>query len=1004
MTPERWRQIERVCQEALDRAPDDRAAFLDRACAGDAALRQEVESLLAHQPDAEGLIETPAWEAAADAFGDAAGVPPPRFEHGRRLGPFEIDRLVAVGGMGEVYRARDTRLGRTVALKVLPPDAAADPDRRRRLETEARAASALSHPHICALFDIGSDGGVDYLVMEYLEGETLVGRMARRRAAGESLPSGLSLDEALEYGAQIADALAAAHRGGVVHRDLKPGNVMLTQDGVKLLDFGLAKMKPTLEGIDAIAEAAGRPRTVSGVVMGTANYMAPEQLRGRGADARSDLFAFGTLLYEMVAGRRAFEGSSPVAVITAILERDPPALAECQPLAPPALERLVRGCLAKDPELRWDSALLAAQELRRIALDPGQGSAPNPTAERQSVPLPPPPSSRRVWRKRLPWMAAAAALVAAVAAIAWLAARPVSSPGRMQRLDLDLGMGFQPHPRSASAILSPDGTRIVFRGVGPDGSVDLFARRLDQPNAAPLRTGGGADPFFSPDGRWLGYFRDGTLWKVRLAGGPPVVLCAAAVQAARGADWGDGGFIVASFDPSAGLVRIPDGGGTPVPVTTLDASRREVTHRWPQVLPGSHAVLFTSHTFAGRFDDGTIEAVSLSTGQRTTLQTRGYFGRYLPSGHLVFVRHNTLFAARMDPARLALTGPPVPVLNQVLGDEDLGRLQFSFSTAGDALALTGEWIEPTSVPVWRDQSGGSVPLPMPAEEYSDPRVSPDGRQVAMSVRHTLSRQVVVQTTGSPSPVRLVSDAADVMPLWAPDGRHLVFASDADRGIYNLYWRRADGVGTVERLTRSPHAQHPSSLSPDGRLLAYTEISPATAGDIWVVPLDLDDPDRPVAGSPRPVLQTPASEEGPAFSPDGKWLAYSSTESGQAEVYVRSTSADAGRQQVTRGGGERPMWARDGKRLFFERQGRMMAVDVSATAAAFAAGTPREWAEWAIPRRDERYAHRNFDLAPDGKRMLVLQPSGGPAQADSRAAATLLVNFFDELRRLAPAPR
>jgi serine/threonine-protein kinase len=1004
MTPERWRQIERVCQEALDRAPDDRAAFLDRECAGDAALRREVASLLGQQRNAEGLLETPAWEIAADVLGDAAAVPPPRFEHGRRLGPFEIDRLVGVGGMGEVYRARDTRLGRTVALKVLPPDAAADPDRKRRLETEARAASALSHPHICALFDIGSDGGVDYLVMEYLDGETLVGRMARRRAAGESLPSGLSLDEALEYGAQIAEALAAAHRGGIVHRDLKPGNVMLTPDGVKLLDFGLAKMKPALEGIDAIAEAAGRPRTVSGVVMGTANYMAPEQLRGRGADARSDLFAFGTLLYEMVAGRRAFDGSSPVAVITAILERDPPALAECQPLAPPALERLVRGCLAKDPEQRWDSALLAAQELRRIATEAWPGSAPDPIAERQSVPVPPPPSSRRVWRQRLPWLAAAAALVVAVAAIAWLQTRPASSPGRMQRLDLDLGMGFQAHPRSASALLSPDGTRIVFRGVGPDGAADLFVRRLDQPNAIPLRTGGGADPFFSPDGQWLGFFRDGTLWKVSLAGGRPVALCAAAVQAARGADWGDGGFIVASFDPSAGLLRVPDAGGAPVPITTLDASRREVTHRWPQVLPGSQAVVFTSHTFAGRYDEGTIEAVSLATGQRTTLQTRGYFGRYLPSGHLVFVRHNTLFAARMNPTRLALTGPPVPVLNQVLGDEDLGRLQFSFSTAGDALALTGEWVEPTSVPVWRDPSGPSTPLPMPAEDYSDPRVSPDGRQVAMSVRHTLSRQIVVQTTGRPSPVRLVSDATDVMPIWAPDGRHLVFASDADRGIYNLYWRRADGVGPVERLTRSPHAQHPSSMSPDGRLLAYTENSPATAADIWVVPLDLGDPDRPVAGSPRPVLQTPASEEGPAFSPDGKWLAYSSTESGQAEVYVRSMGADSGKWHLSRGGGARPVWARDGKRLFFDRQGRIMVVEVSATATAFVAGTPREWAEWAIPWRDERHAQRNFDLAPDGKRMLVLQPSGGQAKAGPRTAATLLVNFFDELRRLVPAPR
>jgi Tol biopolymer transport system component len=274
----------------------------------------------------------------------------------------------------------------------------------------------------------------------------------------------------------------------------------------------------------------------------------------------------------------------------------------------------------------------------------------------------------------------------------------------------------------------------------------------------------------------------------------------------------------------------------------------------------------------------------------------------------------------------------------------------------------------------------------------------------MSVRHTLSRQIAVQTPGIPDPVRLVSDAMDLMPLWAPDGRHLVFASDADRGIHNLYWRRADGAGTVERLTRSPHVQHPSSMSPDGRLLAYMEISPATATDVWVVPLDLSEPDRPVAGSPTPLLQTPASEEGPAFSPDGKWLAYSSTESGQAEVYVRSMDTDTSKWHVSRGGGERPVWARDGKRLFFDQHGRVMVVDVAATGTAFVAGTPREWAEWALPSRDERYAYRNFDLAPDGKRMLVLEPSGGPAQAGSRTAATLLVHFFDDLRRLAPAPR
>ena len=1000
MTPERWSQIERVCQGALDCAPDDRTTFLDRECGGDAELRREVESLLAQQRESEHLLEAPAWQAAASAFGDAPALPPPRLERGHRLGPFEIDRLVAIGGMGEVYRARDMRLGRTVALKVLPPDAAADPDRRRRLETEARAASALSHRHICALFDIGSDGGVDYLVMEWLEGETLVERMARRRAAGESLPSGVSLEEALEYGAQIAEALAAAHRAGIVHRDLKPANVMLTREGVKLLDFGLAKMKPAFEGIDAVAEAGSRPRTASGVVMGTVNYMAPEQLRGRGADARSDLFAFGALLFEMVTGRRAFEGSSPLPAISAILERDPPALVEWQPLAPPALERLVRGCLAKNPEQRWDSALLAAQELRGIAAESGPRAAPGPAAE--PAPLPPAPS--RVWRQRLLWLTGAAAFVSAVSAIVWLSMRLTTPPGPMQRLDLDLGMGFQAHPRSARAVLSPDGSRIVFRGVAADGAADLFVRRLDQPDVVPLRTGGGADFFFSPDGAWLGFFRDNKLWKVRLAGGPPVELCAAAAQTVRGADWGDGGFIVAAFSPSAGLLRIPDTGGTPVPLTTLDASRHEVTHRWPQILPGSHAVVFTSHTFDGRYDGGTIEAVAPATGQRTTLQRGAYFGRYVPSGHLVFVRHNTLFAAPMDPARLALTGPPVPALDQVLGDEDLGRLQFSFSTTGDALALTGVWREPASVPGWLDESGHSTPLPMPADAYGDPRVSPDGRQVAVSMRHALSRQIMVQTAGSRGSVRLASDAMDLTPLWAPDGQHLVFASDADRGIHNLYWRRADGLGSMERLTRSPHAQYPSSFSPDGRLLAYMELDPATASNIWVVPLALTDPDRPVAGSPRTLLQTPATEEGPVFSPDGTWLAYSSTESGQTEIYVRAMRADAGKRQVSRGGGARPVWARDGRRLFFEREGRIMVADVSTTATSFAAGTPRQWVEWVIPWHDERRAYRNFDVAPDGKRILVLRASDGPAQAGSRTAVTLLLGFFDELRRLAPSPR
>jgi serine/threonine-protein kinase len=524
--------------------------------------------------------------------------------------------------------------------------------------------------------------------MEYLEGEPLAQLMAKRRAAGESPPSGLRLEEALEYGAQIADALAAAHAAGIIHRDLKPGNVMLTRDGVKLLDFGLAKVKPAFEAVDPAADGRGATRTASGIVMGTMNYMAPEQLSGGGADARSDIFAFGALLYEMLAGRRAFEGSSPAAVIPAILAGEPPALAERQPLTPPALVRLVRSCLTKNREQRWGSALLAAQELRRIAAAlAGSG----PVAVPATAPLLVPAVPARTTRAWLPWSVAAAAVVVATTAVAWRELRPESPPGPMRRIDLDLGRGFIAHPRSGQVALSPDGSRIVFAGIGADGAPDLFVRRLDRDGTVPLNTGGGGDLFFSPDKRWLGYFRGDRLWKIDLAGGQPIGVCAAPELAARGADWGDGGFIVASVGPAGGLSRIPETGGAPAPLTTLDAGRGEAAHQWPQVLPGSEAVIFTSSARTGRSADSTIEALSLRTGRRTTLQRDGEFGRFIPSGHLVFVRRSTLFAVPMDAARLAVTGRPVPVLGPVAIDEAGGGLRFSFSMAGDAVVLTGVW-------------------------------------------------------------------------------------------------------------------------------------------------------------------------------------------------------------------------------------------------------------------------------------------------------------------------
>ena len=500
---------------------------------------------------------------------------------------------------------------------------------------------------------------------------------------------------------------------------------MLTRDGVKLLDFGLAKLKPGFEGIDAVADAGERPRTVSGVLMGTVNYMAPERLRGSPADLRSDLFGFGALLYEMLTGRRAFEGSSAVTVIGAILERDPPPLADLQPLAPPALDRLVRSCLAKDPDERWDSALLAAQELRRISADTGGRTPAQPLPAAPPPPqLPPLAPARPAWRW-LPWSVAAAALVVAVAAVSWRAA---PAPAGMQRIDLDLGRGFQAHARSGQAVLSPGGDRIVFSGVGAGGAPDLFVRRLDRAGAVPLDTGGGVDPFFSPDGRWLGFFRGDRLWKVSLSGGRPIELCAAPASIARGADWADGGFIVAALDPAAGLVRIPEAGGRPVQVTAPDASRREESHSWPQVLPGSRSVIFTSRVSGSEADAGTIEAVSLETGRRTTLQREGDFGRYLASGHLVFVRRSTLYAAPMDAARLALIGPPVPVLGPVLVDEERGRLNLSAAITGDVLVLTEEWREVAGGAA-RQDGDGSGPAVTFLRNFFDElrRLAPAGR-------------------------------------------------------------------------------------------------------------------------------------------------------------------------------------------------------------------------------------------------------------------------------------
>ena len=985
MNRERWHRIERACSAALASPAPEREAVLDRTCAGDPDLRAEVEQLLREQERAERLLDVPAWHAAAAAFVAEGPELPLTLAPGHRLGPYEIEELVGSGGMGEVYRARDTRLDRRVAVKVLSSGPPAGSD-RRQLEIEARAASALNHPHVCTLFDVGSDGGIDFLVMEYLEGETLA-----ERVRANALP----LADTLRIGKEVAEGLAAAHRLGIVHRDLKPANVMLTRAGAKLLDFGVARRKTFL--------APGTPSATSPepapewAVLGSVNYMSPEQLGGDEPDARTDLFAFGALLYEMLTGRRLFAGSSPAGVIVAILATEAPDMTGIQSIAPPGLLRLIKGCLEKDPDRRWDSARLAADELQRLLSEPGGASGAREGAE------PPPPATGGRRGRRVRWLAPAGVgvLVLIAGALAWRSVTRDADPAPLQRLDLDLGPQLHVHPRGATPLLSPDGSRLVFTGRDSAGRWHLYVRMLSDGSTRSLYDGAVGYPFFSPDSRWVGFIEGDRLLKVNVAGGAAVEVAKAAEAAARGASWGDDGAIVAALNATGGLSRIPPGGGTWAPLTRPRGSE---THRWPQVLPGSHVVVFTSSPIAARFDDAAIEAVVVRTGERKVLRRGGYFGRYVPSGHLVFVRHHTLFALPMDLERLEAAGPPVPVVDPVIADSQMGLFEFSFSQGGHALSLTGTWGPSPCVPAWREQGGGLRHLPVPPGQYSDPRLSPDGRRLCMAVRQGTGRQMVVFELGRESaPTRLVSEAVDLSPVWAPDGEHLAYGSDAETGVPNLFWRRADGAGTVQRLTRSGNLQYASSFSRDGRLLAYAEFDPATGSDVWLLPLDLADPDHPRPGPPQPLARTAAMEELPALSPDGRWLAYSSDETGRREIYVRAVTGGPESWQVTREGGDSPLWGRNGGSLLYQWRDQVMVVDIAVRGGAIAAGSPRAWSAWQLSRTQEVDYIRKFDPSPDGRRLLILTPAEERPGA-SRPALTLFLHFFDELRRRVPVGR
>jgi Tol biopolymer transport system component len=882
---------------------------------------------------------------------------------GQQLGPYEVLSAIGAGGMGEVYRARDTRLGRIVAIKILPDHVADRAGLRERFDREARTVANLNHPHICTLHDVGQQDGTDFLVMEYLEGETLAERLKK---------GPLSLEQVLQYAIEISDALDKAHRKGITHRDLKPGNIMLTKSGAKLLDFGLAKLKKDTAPANITLSKVPTEDAVTaqGTILGTLQYMAPEQLEGKEVDARTDIFAFGVVVYEMATGKKAFEGKSQASLIAKILETDPPSISSLQPMTPPALDRLVKKCLTKEPEGRWQAASDVCDELKWIAEGGSQISSVMPV---------PAKGIRALGQRQLILGVLGALLLgAAITAIALWNLKP-TPPRPVSRYVITLlpGQQLAALDFGPAVALSPDGSHLAY--VARQGGVrQLYLRAMDSLESKPIPgTEGSLNPFFSPDGQWIGFFSVGKLRKVSVSGGAAIPLGDAGFP--LGASWGSRGTI--TFAPTNGSVlqQVSEAGGNPQPLTRFE--KGEVGHLWPEFLPGGKAVLFAG---AGS-GDTRVAVQSVETGERRNLIPEGTEPRYAPSGHLVYAQGESLMAAPFDPQRLKVTGAAVPVVEGVLQSTTFtGAAQYSFSATGSLAYVSGGIQGTQSRLVWVSRNGAEQPLAAPAHAYDTPRISPDGRQIAVSIDKQIWRYDLARET----PTRFTFEgSANGTPVWTPDGKRIAFQSNKE-GQIKVFWQLADGSGGLERLTTGEYIQAPHSWSPDGRLLAFIEVNPTTGIDIWVLRLS----DRKA----QPFLQTRFNEGGPRFSPDGRWLAYVSDESGRNEIYVQPYPGPGGKWQISTDGGTEPVWNPNGRELFYRSGDRMMALDI-ATQPGFTAGKPRMLFEGRYESVPIPIA--NYDVSPDGQRFLMLKPSAAAEAAPTQI--NVVLNWFEELKQKVP---
>ena len=851
---------------------------------------------------------------------------------GTRLASFEIVSLLGAGGMGEVYKARDTRLNRTVAIKVLPSQVSDNPELKQRLEREAQAIAALNHPNICVLHDIGHQEGTDYLVMEYLEGETL----------GDRLKEGsLPLDQALRYAIEIGDALDKAHRSGVVHRDVKPGNIMLTPSGAKLLDFGLAKLKPGVaQPAAALSElpTAQTALTAEGALLGTLQYMAPEQLEGEEADARSDIFAFGAALYEMVTGKKAFSGKSQASLIASILSSEPSPVSSVEPLTPPALDHVVTRCLAKAPDDRWTAMNDVVLQLRWIADRGLKAGAPESVSSR--------PSGRR-----LGWIGATALLAVATLALGLSYFRGSGGDDAVIRFSVAAPPNTTFRARGFAAnflapALSPDGRNLAFVAFGADGRQMLWLRPLGSLDAQLLPgTEGASFPFWSPDGRFVGFFAQGKLKKTDVSGGLPLTLCDA--PEGHGGTWNRDGVIVLASTGAGPLYRVSASGGTASPVSDL-AKPQHVSHRWPHFLPDGRHFLYLARN--AEPENSRVFLGSLDSKESREVLAADSNAVYVPSGQVLFVRNGTLMSQPFHAGRREMTGEPRPVLEQVQGEGFSALGAFSVSR-NDVLAYRTTTAGADFELNWFDRSGKRLARVGEPGAYSVPQLSPDGRKLAVSIEGDI--WVADLARGSFS--RLTFDWNRCCPVWSPDGDRILFRTSTD-----LYQKLASGAGQEELLWKDDQRNTPTDWSRDGRFIIFQTTALSTS-DLWVLPMSGE-------RKPAPLLRTQFNEQQGRVSPDGNWIAYTSDESGRHEIYVQRFPEPSGKWQVSTSGGADPRWRADGGELYFISADRkLMAVPVK-LGSAFEAGVPGSLFEVRVSGLTDVRTH--YAVSADGQRFLV----------------------------------